>query len=154
MNDEKKNFIEAKMLELSESTSILAKNVISKIDAYLSSFDTRTVFSFSSTDTDFQEEKYMLFLSGITNEISKLTSLNATLASLVIEADRAANIEATLLMQNRFDTFCLFESALYDYTSDMEKAFANKQASTAFIVLSTQKFKLSAENLLKENSQA
>ena len=153
MNSEKNDLIESKMIKLSSSTSIVAKELIRKINDFLSSFDAHTIFSFSSANISAQEEKYMRFLSGITNEISTLTSLNASLASLIIEADRAANIEATLLMQKRFDIFCLFESALYDYTSNIEKAFTNKQASTSFIVLSTQKFKLSAENLLKENSQ-
>ena len=153
MNSEKNNLIESKMIELSSSTSIVTKELIRKINAFLSSFDAHTVFSFSSANTNDYEERYMLFLSGITNEISKLTSLNASLASHIIEADKAANIEATLIMQKRFDAFCLFESELYNYTEKAENAFANKQASTSFIISSTQKFKLAAENLLKENSQ-
>ena len=141
------------MLELSNQTAITSEKIIQKIDAYLSSFEKSSILSFSNTDFTDREEKHMLFLSKISNDFFELASLNAALASLIIKADKAADIESTLLMQKRFDIFCLFESALYNYTSSVEEAFANKQATASLIILSTQKLKLAAENVLKENSQ-
>ncbi len=152
MNENQKNAIQSQMLELSKGTFNTATEIIKKIDAYLSSFNKYSAFSFSRDDSVNCEEKHMIFLSSITNEISVLTSLNASLASLIIKADKAALIEPTLLMQKRFDAFCLFEKSLYNYTCEIEKALTSKKISSTFIIASTRKFKSATENLLQENS--
>lgn len=146
------DYIELQKNEISQKNVEITKAIIENINLYLSSFNNAATFSFSRSDTKKDEEAYMKFLLGISQKISALSDLNAKLASLLIEADKAMMIEATLLLQKRFDAFCVFENALYDYTSTLAEAFSNNRASPSFIVSATQKFKFSVEYLLKENS--
>lgn len=152
MNDDQKKLIESQALDISKRTVTATSELIKKLNAYLSNFNKSSIFSFSSASSEEYEEKYMLFLSSISNDVSEMTSLNAALASLIIKADKAALIEITLVMQKRFDAFYLFESALYDYTQSMDEILSQNHVSISAIVASAQKFKISAENLIKENA--
>lgn len=151
MNDQH-DHIELYKLKLSEETHILAEDIIKDTDTYLSKFNISSSFSFSKTNLTELENNYMNFLMTLSPKISKLTSLNAELASLIIAADKAKKIETTLLLQKRFDAFCIFEKALYEYTSSIDQAFENGKISTSFIIASTQKFKISMQFLLNENT--
>ena len=138
--------------KLSEKTIREAKIIIKETDTYLSGFNISSSFSFSKPDIKKIENDYMTFLMKISENISNLTAINAEVASLTILADKTAKIEATILLQKRFDAFSAFEKALYEYTESIDNAFSSNKISALFIISATQKFKLATEHLLKTNS--
>lgn len=152
MNNDKREYIKLQSEEISQESIKNIKAILDGINLYLSSFDNKSLFSFSPVEPEKYETAFMLFLSGISENISKLTDLNARLASLLIEADRAMMIETVLNLQKRFDAFCVFEKELYEYTESVDDAIQGKKISQSFIVAKTQKFKISTEYLLKENT--
>ena len=150
--NEQYDYIELKKVELSAKTVELAKSIIKETDGYLSKFNIAASFSFSAPNVEKIENDYMTFLLKISKNISLMTDLNAELASLIIAADKAAQIEPTLLLQTRFDAFCNFEKALYEFTSKTDDAISSGKISNSFIISSTQKFKLALETLIKSNT--
>ena len=142
--------IESYQNKLLENSVEIIKNLIEDINQYLSNFDRATSFSFSKIDTEKYENSYMNFLLKISPKISELTAINAETASLIITSDRAQKIEIKLILEKRFDAFCLFEKALYEYTSNIDNAFLNDKITASFIVSNTQKFKMASQFLLNE----
>lgn len=142
--------IESYQKKLLENSVEIINKIIKDIDQYLSNFDRATSFSFSKIDTDKYEHDYMNFLLIISPKISELTEINAETASLIIASDKAQKIETKLILEKRFDAFCLFEKALYEYTSNIDNAFSNNKITASFIVSNTQRFKMSTQILLKE----
>ena len=142
--------IESYQNKLLENSVEIIKNLIEDINQYLSNFDRATSFSFSKIDTEKYENSYMNFLLKISPKISELTAINAETASLIITSDRAQKIEIKLILEKRFDAFCLFEKALYEYTSNIDNAFLNNKITASFIVSNTQKLKMATQLLLNE----
>ena len=142
--------IESYQNKLLENSVQIIKNLIEDINQYLSNLDRATFFSFSKIDTEKYENSYMNFLLKISPKISELTAINAETASLIITSDRAQKIEIKLILEKRFDAFCLFEKALYEYTSNIDNAFLNDKITASFIVSNTQKFKMASQFLLNE----
>ena len=145
------DYIELYKTQLSEKTVVLTKAIIEDTDLYLSKFSIKASFSFSTLDKEKCEEDYMNFLLSISSKISELTDTNAELASLIIASDKAEKIETTVLLQKRFDSFCLFEKSLYEYTNAIDNAISRKNISASFIVSTTQKFKLATQLLQQAN---
>ena len=75
---------------ISSQTIILLKEIITKTDDYMSDFEKKTLFTFSNYKNDIKiyTEKYFIFISEIAPMISRLTDLNAELASLLIGSDK------------------------------------------------------------------
>ena len=140
---------------ISSSTILLLDKLIESIDNYLNGFNQKEILSFSSSTSkeSLKEytENYFLFVSSIAPIISELTSLNAELASLLIKADKNMEIELIVTCEKKFNAFEEFERALYEYTSSVEKELLNSNANAAFLINATQKFKIAAERLVKEN---
>ncbi|MBO7302933.1 MAG: hypothetical protein J6U68_01965 [Clostridia bacterium] len=138
---------------ISEETVLLSRQIVSHTDEFLSSFNKNELLSFSNTQskTKEYEEKYFLFVSGISSLISALSSLNADLASLLIEADRCMEIELIVICEKRFNAFEAFEHALYDYTSSVENEIINSKITAQFLISATQKFKFAINELIKVN---
>ena len=140
---------------ISSSTILLLDKLIKSIDNYLNGFNQKEILSFSSSTSkeSLKEytENYFLFVSSIAPIISELTSLNAELASLLIKADKNMEIELIVTCEKKFNAFEEFERALYEYTSSVEKELLNPNANAAFLINATQKFKIAAERLVKEN---
>lgn len=149
--DNNYDYIELYKTQLSENTIILTKAIIEGIDLYLSKFSIKASLSFSAPNKEKYEEDYMNFLLSISPKISELTELNAELASLIIASDKAAKVETTILLQKRFDAFCLFEKSLYEYTTAIDTTISSNNISTSFIVSATQKFKLATQLLQQAN---
>ena len=146
----------------SESTRISTKTInesqkiISAINAYTSSFNVKNSFSFSVSKEQIEEifENYLHFAASIYNTVMALSTLNAELSSLLIEADKAMEIELTLSLEDRFKAYKLFETSLYEYTSTVESAFDNNQLSVSVLLNSIQKFKNAVLNLISENEKS
>lgn len=140
---------------ISSSTILLLDKLIKSIDNYLNGFNQKEILYFSSSTSkeSLKEytENYFLFVSSIAPIISELTSLNAELASLLIKADKNMVIELIVTCEKKFNAFEGFERALYEYTSSVEKELLNSNANAAFLINATQKFKIAAERLVKEN---
>ena len=98
--------------EISKATVTIAESMVEKIDLYLSSFDKKDIFSFASEKARVEEytEKYFLFLIGISDHIKILTDLNAKVASLLIAADKAMEIDVVVLAEKRLYAFDDFEA--------------------------------------------
>ena len=142
--------IELYQTKLLEKSIEIIKKLTEYIDQYLSNFDITNSFSFSKINVEKYEHDYMNFLLTISPKISELTAINAETASLIIASDRAQKIDIKLILEKRFNAFCLFEQALYEYTSNIDNAFSNNKVTSSFIVSSTQKFKMATQLLLNE----
>ena len=140
---------------ISSSTILLSNKLIENIDNYLTGFKQKEILSFSSSTSKEllkkYTENYFFFVSSIAPIISELTSLNAELASLLIKADKNMEIELIVICEKKFNAFEIFEHALYEYTSSVEKELLNSKANATFLINATQKFKLSVGQLIKEN---
>ena len=149
MNDE----FNAIQKKLAFDTVTLAKKIVTAIDAYASSFGRAESLSFFAANNNLEEyeERYLRFTLELTDTVSELSTLNAKLASLLIAADKAMEIDLTLFLQKRFDAFVLFEQALYEYTSSVESAFSSGTASARFLINSVQRLKSATERLIQEN---
>ena len=141
---------------LSADTINESKKIIAAINTYTSSFNIQNSFSFSISKKQIEGlfEDYLKFASNIYNTVIRLSSLNATLSSLLIEADKAMEIELTLSLESRFNAYKLFEASLYEYTSTVESAFDNNQLSVSVLLNSIQKFKNAVLNLISENEKS
>lgn len=141
---------------LSADTINESKKIIAAINTYTSSFNIQNSFSFSISKKQIEGlfEDYLKFASNIYNTVIRLSSLNATLSSLLIEADKAMEIELTLSLESRFNAYKLFEASLYEYTSTVESAFDNNQLSVSVLMNSIQKFKNAVLNLISENEKS
>ena len=148
-----KNELKSKQESISSQTAALTKKIIEATDKYISEFNKDEIFAFSSKKQHSEKytEKYYLYLSGISKYISQLTALNAELASLLIQADKAMEIELILLCEKNFNAFEKFEHALYNYTFCVENELINSNASATFLINSAQTFKIAATNLMNEN---
>ena len=138
---------------IAEETVLLSKEIISHADEYLSFFNKNELLSFSSSQSKAKEyeEKYFLFVASISPIISALTSLNARLASLLIESDRCMEIDLIAVCEKRFNAFEVFEHALYNYTSSVENEIINSKITAQFLINATQKFKFAINELIKVN---
>lgn len=139
--------------ELATKTINSAFLLIRMIDTYMSDFNKSDLLKFKS-GTEQNERfsnRYFSFLTSISPIISELTSLNAKLASLLIEADKAMDIEVIVACEKRFNAFEAFERDLYEYTSSVEAQLLNSRASASFLLKAAQKFKTASERLLNEN---
>ena len=84
--------------------------------------------------------------------ISELSSLNAKLASLLIEADKSMHVELIIICENKFNAYEKFEHELYEYIKSLEDAFANSSASASLIINLTQRLKNSLTALIEMNT--
>lgn len=148
-----KNYSELQK-EIAASTVNLAQSMVTKTDAYLNSFNTKAILTFSKEKSRIEEytEKYFLFLSGLDGEVRALTDLNAALASLLIEADKHMEIDVVVLAEKRLYAFDDFEHDLYNYTSSSEEALLGECATASFLVNNTQKFKEALKKLICANT--
>lgn len=137
---------------ISNETVRVANTIVRSADAFMKEFHKSDIFSFSDPNKkDNYEKKYFLFISSISPMLSRLTTLNAELATLLINADKAMEAELTVLCEKKFNAFETFERALYEYTSDIESELSKSTASVVFILNTTQKFKEALNQLIKEN---
>ena len=141
---------------LSADTINESEKIIAAINTYTSSFNIQNSFSFSISKKQIEGlfEDYLKFASSIYNTVIRLSNLNATLSSLLIEADKAMEIELTLSLESRFNAYKLFEASLYEYTSTVESAFDNNKLSISVLLNSVQKFKNAVLNLILENEKS
>ena len=141
-------------LRIANSTRLAAQRLKASTDEYLTTFDAAKQFSFSDAKNNKAkyEYNYYSYASSIIEVITELSALNAELSSLLILADQKMDIELIPILQKRFDVFLLFEKSLYHYTSTVEKAFDEGAPTITFLINAANKFKLSIENLITENT--
>lgn len=148
--------LKAESRRLSADTINESEKIIAAINTYTSSFNIQNSFSFSISKKQIEGlfEDYLKFASSIYNTVIRLSGINATLSSLLIEADKAMEIELTLSLESRFNAYKLFEASLYEYTSTVESAFDNNELSISVLLNSVQKFKNAVLNLILENEKS
>ena len=148
------NTLKALQENISSQTVELLKEIIVKTNYYIGGFEKKALFTFSNNQNDQKEytERYFLFISEIASMISKLTDLNAELASLLIKADKEMDIELIVLCEKKFNAFLLFEKDLYTYTTSVENTLDTSNASAVFLINAAQKFKNAVNRLINENS--
>ena len=142
---------------ISKKTVALANNIKDAADDFINSFNQNDLFTFRSSSNSKRNleeylEKYYLFFSKISPMISELSSLNAKLASLLIEADKSMHVELIIVCENKFNAYEKFEHELYEYIKSLEDAFANSSASASLIINLTQRLKNSLTALIEINT--
>lgn len=142
---------------ISKKTVALANNIKGAADDFINSFNQNDMFTFRSSSNSKRNleeylEKYYLFFSKISPMISELSSLNAKLASLLIEADKSMHVELIIVCENKFNAYEKFEHELYEYIKSLEDAFANSSASASLIINLTQRLKNSLTALIEINT--
>lgn len=139
--------------EIAIKTINTASLLIRMIDTYMGDFNKSDLLTFKrgKEQNERFSTQYYFFVSSISPIISELTSLNARLASLLIAADKAMDVELVVACEKRFNAFEAFEIDLYEYTSSVEAQLSNSSASATFLLKAAQKFKTASERLLDEN---
>lgn len=139
--------------EIAIKTINTASLLIRMIDTYMGDFNKSDLLTFKrgKEQNERFSTQYYFFVSSISPIISELTSLNARLASLLIAADKAMDVELVVACEKRFNAFEAFERDLYEYTSSVEAQLSNSSASATFLLKAAQKFKTASERLLDEN---
>ena len=139
--------------EIAIKTINTASLLIRMIDTYMGDFNKSDLLTFKrgKEQNERFSTQYYFFVSSISPIISELTSLNARLASLLIAADKAMDVELVVACEKRFNAFEAFERDLYEYTSSVEAQLSNSSASASFLLKAAQKFKTASERLLNEN---
>ena len=139
--------------EIAIKTINTASLLIRMIDTYMGDFNKSDLLTFKrgKEQNERFSTQYYFFVSSISPIISELTSLNARLASLLIAADKAMDVELVVACEKRFNAFEAFERDLYEYTSSVEAQLSNSSASASFLLKAAQKFKTASERLLDEN---
>lgn len=151
MND----ILETRSNTLSTKTINCADEIISRLDNYSSRFTLSDKLSFSISQSQLEKhfEEYLLFAASLFDTVREMSATNAELALLLIEADKAMEIELTLSLEARFNAFTEFESALYEYTSSVEGAYDNGSLSISILLNSAQKFKNALLALKQANTK-
>ena len=139
--------------EIAIKTINTASLLIRMIDTHMGDFNKSDLITFKrgKEQNERFSTQYYFFVSSISPIISELTSLNAKLASLLIAADKAMDVELVVACEKRFNAFEAFERDLYEYTSSVEAQLSNSSASATFLLKAAQKFKTASERLLNEN---
>lgn len=139
--------------DISSKTIHTINQIVALTNAYMSDFDKNDIFAFSNKNENYKKyyDRYFSFIFEISPMISKLADLNAALASLLIKADKAMETKIVITCEKRFTAYEKFEKNFYEYTLTIETAFENSNATPAFIINATQKFKNSLNTLISEN---
>ena len=139
--------------QISATTVSVAKALIGIVDNYLNEFNKADFLTFTKSKN--QSEKYLnqyhLFLTNISPMITELTSTNARLASLLIKADKAMDVETVVLCERCFAAFEEFERNMHEYTIAMESLFEGSSATATSITKLTQRLKNAIERLIEAN---
>ena len=139
--------------QISATTVSIAKALMGIVDNYLNEFSKEDFLTFSKSKN--QSDKYLnqyhLFLTNISHVITELSSTNARLASLLIKADKAMDIEIVALCEKCFNAFEDFERNMHEYTVAMESLFEGSIATATAITKLTQRLKNAIERLIEAN---
>ena len=139
--------------QISATTVSIAKALMGIVDNYLNEFSKEDFLTFSKSKN--QSDKYLnqyhLFLTNISHVITELSSTNARLASLLIKADKAMDIEIVALCEKCFNAFEDFERNMHEYTVAMESLFEGSSATATAITKLTQRLKNAIERLIEAN---
>ena len=99
------------------------------------------------------EHLHALFSSNETQTTSVMLNLSskaAKLASLLIAADRAMNVELIILCEKQFNAYEKFEKEYYEYVASIENEFENSVLSVNFLSRAIKKLELQIDEFIGE----
>ena len=134
---------------ISAEVSVHVKELVCRTDAYLSSFDNTSLFSFSDdkSRSKLYKENYYRFVTSLTDVTEALNAAITKLAELLERADNEFEFDVMVISGKRLDAFLCFENALGEFSKTTKKAISLDNISSSQLILEARKLRASAEAL-------
>ena len=132
---------------VSTEISAHAKELICRVDAYLSSFDSGSLFSFSNSEkrNKLYKENYYRFVSSLTEVIECLNSAISHLSTLLAKADSELELEIVVLAGSKLEAFLKFENSLGEFSQTTKKLISAESISPSQLMFEARKLRSAAE---------
>ena len=131
---------------VSVEISVHVKEFISRTDAYLSSFDSISLLSFSDNKSKLYKENYYEFFSSLTEVAEHLTSAISKLSTLLEIADNESELEIIVSAGSKLEAFFKFENSLGEFSKATKKLISSESISPSQLVFEARKLRSAAES--------